>query len=202
MDRAREVRRARFEEILKDAADTHVRAAATLGLPVALVAEVVTQAFLSGGKLLLFGNGGSAADAQHIAAELEGRLRMERRGLPALALTVNPSVLTAVSNDYGYDAVFARQVEALAKTGDVAIGISTSGASVSVLRGLDAARAAGAVTVGMTGERGGPMAEHCDHLLKAPASDTQRIQEIHIAIGHALCELVEAELFGDESKRR
>jgi D-sedoheptulose 7-phosphate isomerase len=197
MDRATERERARVEEILTEAAEAHARAAAGLAPAIVEAAAVVSEALRRGGKVLLFGNGGSAADAQHIAAELQGRLRKERRGLPALALTVNPSVLTALSNDYGYDAVFARQVEALGKKGDVAIGISTSGASASVVKGLEAAAAAGMATIGFTGEGGGPMATHCDHLVRAPASDTQRIQEIHITVGHALAELVETELFGD-----
>jgi D-sedoheptulose 7-phosphate isomerase len=152
--------------------------------------------------VLLCGNGGSAADAQHIAAELAGRLRRERAGLPAIALTVNPSVLTAVSNDYGYEMVFARQVDALGRKGDVLIGISTSGTSPNVVRALEAARARGMATIGLMGERGGPMEAHCDVAVAAPSSDTQRIQEIHIVVGHAICEIVESELFGGKGEGR
>ena len=138
------------------------------------------------------GNGGSAADAQHLAAELAGRLRRERRGLPAVALTVNSSILTAVSNDYGYDMVFARQVEALGRPGDVLVGISTSGSSPNIVRALEHGRAEGLTTVGFMGQRDGDMQKHCDLIVRAPSDDTQRIQEIHIAVGHAVCELVES----------
>ncbi len=187
---------ARVAEILRESAETHAKAAETLSEGAALVAAVVHDALEAGGKVLLCGNGGSAADAQHLAAELAGRLRRERRGLSAVALTVNASVLTAVSNDYGYEMVFARQVEALGRPGDVLVGISTSGSSPNVVRALEHGRAAGLVTVGLIGDRGGDMEAHCDHVLRAPSSDTQRIQEIHIAVGHAICELVEARIAG------
>lgn len=186
----------RVREIFRESSEAHARASATLAPSVADAAAVVVDALQSGAKVLLCGNGGSAADAQHIAAELAGRLRRERAGLPAVALTVNPSVLTAVSNDYGYDMVFARQVEALGRAGDVLIGISTSGGSPNVLRALEAARARGMKTVGLLGERGAEMGPLCDVSVAAPSSDTQRIQEIHIAVGHAICEIVESELFG------
>jgi D-sedoheptulose 7-phosphate isomerase len=150
----------------------------------------------AGNKVLLCGNGGSAADAQHIAAELAGRLRLERGGLPAVALTVNPSVMTALANDYGYDMVFARQVEALAVRGDVLIGISTSATSPNVLRALEAARDRGVVTIGLAGRDPDEMAALCDHIIAVPDGDTQRVQEIHIAAGHAICEIVESTLFG------
>jgi D-sedoheptulose 7-phosphate isomerase len=182
----------RVAAILRESAEAHLRAADALGLPAARIAAAIHASFEAGGKVLLCGNGGSAADAQHLAAELAGRLRRERRGLPAIALTVNPSVLTAVSNDYGYGMVFARQVEALGRRGDVLIAISTSGSSENVVRALEHARAAGLVTVGFLGDRGGDMVPHCDHVIRAPSTDTQRVQEIHIAIGHAICELVEA----------
>jgi len=182
----------RVEDILRRSAATHSAAAERLPGQVAGVADLVSAALEGGGKVLLCGNGGSAADAQHLAAELQGRLRRERRGLAALALTVNPSTLTAVSNDYGYEMVFARQVEALGRPGDVLVGISTSGASANVVKALKVARSAGMSTVGLMGERGGPMCEHCDHVIMAPSADTQRIQEIHIAVGHAICELVES----------
>lgn len=191
MDRSERTGRAAVEEILRESSGVHERAALVLAEPIADVAAAVANAFQRGGKVLLCGNGGSAADAQHIAAELAGRLRRDRAALPALALTVNPSVLTAVANDYGYENVFSRQVEALGRPGDVLIGISTSGSSVNVVRALEVARSAGLVTVCLIGKQGGPIEEHCDHVLRAPSSDTQRIQEIHILAGHAICELVE-----------
>lgn len=187
----------RAERMLTESFLTLKEAAAVLAPDTAVVARVLTDALKGGSKVLLCGNGGSAADAQHIAAELAGRLRRERPGLPAIALTVNASILTAVSNDYGYDLVFARQVEALGQAGDVLIGISTSASSPNVVRALIAARDNGLTTIGLTGRGGGDMEEHCDHILKAPASDTQRVQEVHMAIGHVICELVESELFGD-----
>lgn len=187
----------RVEKILREAAEAHAKAAATLGPVVAEAAGLVVSALRGGAKVLLCGNGGSAADAQHIAAELAGRLRRERAGLPAVALTVNPSVLTAVSNDYGYEMVFARQVEAIGRQGDVLIGISTSGASPNIVRALETARSLGITTVGLMGEGRGPAEAYCEVTVAAPSSDTQRIQEIHIAVGHAICEIVESELFGD-----
>ncbi|MBD3367408.1 MAG: SIS domain-containing protein [Candidatus Eisenbacteria bacterium] len=157
-------------------------------------ADAVVAALRGGGRALLCGNGGSASDAQHIAAELVGRLGRERPGMAAEALTVNPSTLTALSNDYGYERVFARQVEAVGRPGDVLIGLSTSGGSLNVVEALHAARDRGLTTVALTGERGGPVAEAADIAVRAPATRTQRVQELHIAIGHALCEVVEDEL--------
>lgn len=186
----------RVGEIFRESSEAHARAAGTLGAVVAVAAGIAVEAFKAGAKVLLCGNGGSAADAQHIAAELAGRLRKERAGLPAVALTVNPSVLTAVSNDYGYEKVFARQVEALGREGDVLIGISTSGSSPNVVAALETARSLGMTTIGLMGERRGAMEEFCDVAVAAPSSDTQRIQEIHIVVGHAICEIVESDLFG------
>lgn len=157
--------------------------------------DTIAHAFRSGGKLLTFGNGGSAADAQHIAAEFSGRFRMDRSALPAIALTVNPSALTAIANDYSYEEVFARQVLGLAREGDVVMGISTSGSSKNVLLGLDFARKAGAKTVGLCGLKG-EMGRHADILLAVPGETTSLIQEVHIAIGHLLALLVEEDLFG------
>ncbi|MBB2487633.1 SIS domain-containing protein [Mitsuaria sp. WAJ17] len=145
----------------------------------------------AGHTLLLFGNGGSAADCQHLAAELSGRFQRERRPLAALALTTDSSVLTSVANDYGYDEVFARQVAALGRPGDCAIGISTSGKSRSVLRALAAARSAGLHTVGLAGRDGGYMPSFCDQCIVVPHEDTARIQEAHIFIGHVLCAQIE-----------
>jgi D-sedoheptulose 7-phosphate isomerase len=186
----------RVRAVFTESSRIHAEAAESLSEAVAAAAAAVTAALRAGRKVLLCGNGGSASDAQHIAAELAGRLRLERRGLPAVALTVNPSVLTALSNDYGYDMVFARQVEALGGEGDVLVGISTSGTSANVVSALMAARAGGLTTVGLVGSNPGEMAGLCDHLVAVPSDDTQRIQEIHIAAGHAICEIVESELFG------
>jgi D-sedoheptulose 7-phosphate isomerase len=160
-------------------------------------ATMIADALEAGGKVLLFGNGGSAADAQHIAAELLGRFERERRALPAIALTTDTSALTAIANDYGYEDVFARQVRGLGKAGDVAIAISTSGSSRSVLRAVDAAAALGLRTVGLTGGSGGELAKHVHVCLcVAATTNTARIQETHITIGHVLCALVEARLGG------
>ncbi len=162
---------------------------------IAQVAEIISTAFRHGGRLMIFGNGGSAADAQHIAAELSGRFRRNRDPLPALALTVNSSAVTAIGNDYAFDEIFARQVRGLATEGDVVIGISTSGQSENVLKGLAAARAMGAKTIGLCGQKG-DMAKFCDNLLAVPGETTSLLQEVHIAIGHLLCLMVEDDLFG------
>jgi D-sedoheptulose 7-phosphate isomerase len=161
------------------------------------VAAAVIEAFRTGNKLLLFGNGGSAADAQHIAAELVGRFYEDRRPLAAVALSTNTSSLTAVANDYSFGDVFERQIQALGRPGDVAIGISTSGDSENVIRALDSARAQGLVTAAFTGSAGGKLKRSVDHCLRVPSDDTARIQEGHITAGHILCELVENTLFGD-----
>lgn len=158
--------------------------------------EAIVAAFRRGNKLLLFGNGGSAADAQHIAAEFVNRFEIERPPLPAVALTTDTSVLTSVGNDYSYDQVFEKQVRALGRRGDVAVALSTSGNSRNVLRGLEAARERGLVTIGFTGQGGGKMAGLCDHLFRVPSTVTARIQETHITLGHALCALVDDLLFG------
>jgi D-sedoheptulose 7-phosphate isomerase len=147
----------------------------------------------NGNKILLMGNGGSAADCQHIAAEIVGRYKRERRGLPAIAMTTDTSILTSVGNDYGFEYIFSRQVEALCAPDDIVIGLSTSGNSANVVAGINAAKQAGAYTVGLTGAGGGKLAELCDVTLAMPSSDTPRIQEAHILIGHILCELAEAE---------
>lgn len=156
-----------------------------------LAAEKISACYRNGGKLILFGNGGSAADAQHIACELVGRFLLERRPLPAIALSANSSVLTCLGNDYGYEQVFERQVMGMAKPEDVVIGISTSGNSENVLRALKAAAGIGSTTIGMTGLSGGKMKDAVDILLEVPSRETPRIQESHILIGHIICELVE-----------
>lgn len=154
-------------------------------------AHVIHASLRQGNKLLLCGNGGSAADAQHLAAEFVGRFRKERRGLPAIALNVNTSVITALGNDYSFDYVFARQVEALGRPGDCLAAISTSGNSPNVLEAVRAAREKGIKVIGLTGAAGGRLADSCDICLRVPAESTPRIQEMHILIGHIICELVE-----------
>lgn len=161
-----------------------------------VIKEFVT-ALGHGNKILLFGNGGSAADAQHIAAEFVGRFQMERTPLPALALTVNTSALTGIGNDYAYENVFSRQIEALGSTGDVAVGFSTSGKSPNVLKGLAVAKAKGLVTVALTGKFGNLLQEVSKYCLCVPSDQTPRIQESHILIGHIVSQLTEMELFGD-----
>ncbi len=145
-----------------------------------------------GNVVYFFGNGGSAADAQHLAAELVGRFRVERMGFPAVALTTNTSILTAVANDFAYENVFERQIEALARRGDIVVGITTSGKSVNVLKGLSRARAKGAITVVLCGKHTAKLKSICDILIDVPSQDSQRIQECHITIGHILCDLIEA----------
>jgi len=156
---------------------------------------VIIKAYRNRKKLILFGNGGSAADAQHIAAELVNKLKLERSALPALAFTTDTSILTSIANDYDYSRVFARQVEALVEEGDVVIGISTSGSSLNVLKGIEVAKEKGARTVGFTGKDGGKLTQIADLTLEVPSSDTPRIQEAHITILHIICFLVERELF-------
>lgn len=159
------------------------------------LADRCVQALSAGGKILFAGNGGSAADAQHWAAELVSRFNYDRPGLAAIALTVDTSALTAIGNDYGYDYTFARQVEALGRAGDVFVGISTSGNSPNVLRALDAARARGLLAAGLTGQAGGAMPDRCDLVLRVPSSRTPTIQEGHAALGHLLCAAIEQRLF-------
>ena len=160
------------------------------------VAERLIEAYRGGHKAIFFGNGGSAADAQHLAAELVGKFYLDRPALPADALGVNASVLTAVGNDCAFDYVFARQVEAVGNAGDVAIGMSTSGNSRNVLEGLRAAKRRGLVTIALTGQGGGLLKPEADYCFCAPSTDTPRIQEIHMLVGHVWCELVEQALFG------
>lgn len=158
-------------------------------------ADKISHALRNGHKVLVMGNGGSAADAQHFAAELVGRFLMERKGLPAIALTTDTSILTAIGNDYGYDEVFSRQVEALARPQDVVIGLSTSGNSKNVLYALDKAKALECVTIGLLGRDGGAIGRVVDLLLTVPVHDTPHIQEAHVTIIHILCDLVEKALF-------
>jgi D-sedoheptulose 7-phosphate isomerase len=158
------------------------------------IADAIVASLEKGGKVLLCGNGGSAADAQHIAAEFVGRYEHERAALPAIALTTDTSALTAIGNDYGFDHVFDRQVFALGREGDVLIAISTSGKSPNILRALEAAKKLGLVTVGFSGTKDGPMAALCDHMLRAPGDKTSIIQQLHITAAHAICGIVEQRL--------
>jgi D-sedoheptulose 7-phosphate isomerase len=161
--------------------------------------QKIVECFSKGAKVLVCGNGGSAADAQHIAAELSGRFYYDRPPLAAEALHVNSSMVTAVANDYGFDFVFARMVEALGRKGDVLIAISTSGNSSNIIKAVESAKKTGMTVIGMTGESGGSMKDMCDVILNVPSSDTPRIQESHILLGHIICEQVEKTIFPKES---
>lgn len=163
---------------------------------VASIAEMMIAALKQGGKLLWMGNGGSAADAQHICAEFVGRFAFERPALPALALSVNTSCVTAIGNDYGFDRVFSRQIEAIGRQGDVAVGISTSGNSPNVLCGLSAAARLGLRTVALTGQSGGKIKSAAEYCVCVPSNETPRIQECHILIGHIIADIVEQAMFG------
>jgi len=182
------------QQFINDYIDRHqsaVRALAQCADDVERVASICVSALRAGNKILICGNGGSAADAQHMAAELVGRFVSDRRALPAIALTTDTSALTAIANDYGYDDVFSRQVAGLAQQGDVILGISTSGNSGSILAACDAGRSAGCHVVGLTGRDGGSLIEHCDAAVIAPSKETAHIQECHIIVIHLLCALIE-----------
>ena len=174
------------QRILKDSAFTE---------RVARMGQLLIERYRGGNKILIGGNGGSAADAQHIAAEFVSRFNFDRPGLPALALTTDTSILTAVGNDYGYDKIFSRQIAANGVKGDIFLAISTSGNSSNILQALEVAAAMGITTFGMTGRSGGAMRELCDYCLCVPSAETPRIQEAHILIGHTLCAMVELALF-------
>ena len=165
----------------------------SIGSALEVAANICIDSLKQGGKILIFGNGGSAADAQHIAAELVGRYKLERKGLSAIALSTDTSSLTAIANDYGYEHVFDRQIEALANPEDVAVGISTSGNSSNVINALQLAKNIGCKSIGLSGKSGGDMNKLCDVNLVIPAKDTARIQEMHILVGHIICHLIELE---------
>lgn len=167
-----------------------------LTAPIAELAERLIETFRIGNKLLIMGNGGSAADAQHFAGEIVSRFRMERPALPAIALSTDTSILTAIGNDYGFERIFSRQVEALAVPGDAVIGLSTSGNSPNVQKALEVARQAGCTTIGLLGKDGGSIKSVCDVPLIIPSNDTPRVQEGHITVIHILCDLIEQGLFG------
>ncbi len=194
-----EFRLARVRASLEESARLKLEMLELAGERIAAAAELLVGSFRAGGKLLAFGNGGSAADAQHLASELAGRFDRERPGLPALALTANTSDLTAIGNDYGFERVFARLVEAHGREGDVVVALSTSGNSPNVIAGVETARARGLRTIGLVGKGGGLLASHCEVVIQAPSQVTARVQECHIAAVHVLCELIDAELFADPS---
>jgi D-sedoheptulose 7-phosphate isomerase len=163
----------------------------------AAIAEMIAEAFRNGKKVLVFGNGGSAADAQHIAAELAGRMYLDRDSLPAIALTTNSSSVTAIANDYGYETIFAHQLRGLGGKGDVAFGLGAGGNSPNVVLAMEEAKRRGMITVGFTGKKGGKVKDMCDYVMHVPAEDTARIQEAQMMAGHIICALVESSLFGD-----
>jgi D-sedoheptulose 7-phosphate isomerase len=165
------------------------------------IADVIVAALAAGNKLLIIGNGGSAADAQHIAAEIVGRYKQDRPGYAAIALTTDTSALTAITNDYGFEQVFARQVEGLGQRGDVLLALSTSGRSPNILAALRKARARGLVTIGFTGTKGEAMGASCDHLLIAPSDDTPVIQQIHLTVAHGICEEIEQAMMRGASQK-
>jgi D-sedoheptulose 7-phosphate isomerase len=173
-----------------------LRDTATLAPDIARLAERAAACIAGGGRVFWMGNGGSAADCQHLAAELVGRFERERRGLPSIALTTDSSILTSVANDYGFESVFARQAEALCLDGDLLVGLSTSGNSANVLRAMERVAGRDVYRVGLTGSGGGRLAEVCDLCLKVPSTVTARIQEAHIVIGHIVCDLVERRVTG------
>tara|TARA_B110000003_G_C16586298_1_gene509998 strand:- start:472 stop:1038 length:567 start_codon:yes stop_codon:yes gene_type:complete len=164
----------------------------TISKPIEESAKLCIKCLQNSGKIIFFGNGGSAGDAQHIAAELVGRYKKERKGLAAIALTTDTSALTCISNDYGYEKVFSRQIEAIANTNDLVIGISTGGTSENVINGLKAAKLIGCNTIGFSGRAGGEFNKICDVNIIVPADETARIQEMHILIGHIICQLIDA----------
>ena len=159
------------------------------------VIEAITAALKAGNKILLFGNGGSAADAQHLAAEFVNRFVIERPPLPAIALSTDTSVITSIANDYDFSEIFSKQIRAIGQTGDVAWGISTSGASPNIIKAIEAAKKIGMITVGMTGKDGGEIAKMVDYSLNVSSNSTPRVQEVHITVGHVICEMIDYKLF-------
>jgi D-sedoheptulose 7-phosphate isomerase len=182
---------AHIRQMFRESAEVKLRFAEECAPRIEAVARRMAEVLRAGGKLLFFGNGGSAADAQHLAAEFVNRFLRDRRALAAVALTTDSSALTSIGNDLGFDQVFARQIEALARPGDLVVAISTSGTSANVLRGVEAARRLGCATVGLTGGSGGQLAKAVDEAFVVPSSETPRIQETHITLGHALCAVVD-----------
>lgn len=185
-----------IEKMLKESIDVKQKMLDMHKDTIARIVDVICNALENGNKVLWCGNGGSAADAQHLACELVSKFYVDRKALPSLALTTNTSILTAIANDYDFDRVFVRQVEALGRKGDVLVGISTSGNSKNVIAAMKKAKEMGIITIGFTGETGGAMKEMCDILLNVPSKDTPRIQEAHITAGHIICYLVEKRFAG------
>ena len=188
-----------LEKSLNESSET-IAAVSCLSKQIEQFCDVVIDSLNRGNKVIFCGNGGSAADAQHLTAEFTGRFFLERRPLPAIALNTNVSAITAIANDYGYDEIFLRQTQALAQTGDVLVGISTSGNSKNIVKAFEYANSIGVTTVGFTGKSGGKMKELADILINVPSDCTPRIQEAHITIGHIMCEIVEQDLFADAQK--
>jgi len=184
-----------IERWLKESARIKIEVAETQGEVVEAAAMRIATALRQGNRIYLMGNGGSAADCQHIAGELINRFLLDRGPLPAIALTTDTSVLTSVANDYGFTEIFAKQIAALVKEGDVAMGLSTSGNSPNVVKALSLAREMGAVTIGLTGRTGGEMKQYCDYCILVPSNLTPWIQETHISLGHAICDIVERTIF-------
>lgn len=186
-------------EELEESANIKRMIAQSLSDKIVNAAKIIIDTYKAGGKVLLIGNGGSAADAQHIAAELVGRFKLERKGLPAIALTTDTSILTALANDYGYDTVFSRQLEALATDKDVLIAITTSGTSPNILKAVEVAKSKNIKVIGLTGGDGGKLQDVADITIIVPSCNIPRIQEAHITIGHIICNLVERRLFNESS---
>jgi len=184
------------KDIIKESIRVKEAVLSKLSKDIKITSNMIATSLKKGGKVILFGNGGSAADAQHIAAEFVGRFKLERQGLASIALTTNTSVITSIANDYGYEEIFSRQVEAIGSDNDIVIGISTSGNARNVISGLLEAKRMGLMTVALTGSGGGEMATIVDTALIVPSDNTARIQEAHIVIGHIVCELAEQKLFG------
>lgn len=186
-----------IRNIIQASIDTkqQLLADASLIKEIGTVTSLIAKAFANGNKVLFCGNGGSAADAQHLAAEFSGRFYSDRDPLPSEALHCNSSYMTAVANDYGYDVVYSRIVKGTGRAGDVLVALSTSGNSVNIIKALEVAKEIGMICVGLTGATGGKMKNLCDHLVNVPSNDTPRIQESHITVGHIICQLVEEELF-------
>lgn len=184
-----------IKDIIRESIKVKEAVLSTMARDIKTVADMIATSLKKDGKVILFGNGGSAADAQHIAAELVGRFKLERQALAAISLTTNTSILTSIANDYGYEEIFSRQLEGVASDNDIAIGISTSGNARNVITGILEARKMGIKTVALTGSGGGELATITDIALIVPSDNTPRIQESHITIGHILCELVEEKLF-------
>lgn len=185
-----------IKDIIKESIRVKEAVLNKLSKDIKITSNMIATSLKKGGKVILFGNGGSAADAQHIAAEFVGRFKLERQGLASIALTTNTSVVTSIANDYGYEEIFSRQVEAIGSDNDIVIGISTSGNARNVISGLLEAKKMGLKTIALTGSGGGEMATIADIALIVPSDNTARIQEAHIVIGHIICELAEQNLFG------